>query len=192
MNSRAVHLEVARSLETDDFILVLIRFLNRRGHVKEMSSDNGTNFVGAEREIQDAIKQMDKMKLNNELSMRGCKWVFHPPGASHMSGVWERLVRTVKRILKAIVGKELVTEEVLHTVFTKAERIANSRPLTRNPVSQNDEEPLTPNHFLNVRPAMNLPHEIISGGSSVSQNKLPQLILGYICILKYLQSNFIG
>ena len=32
----------------------------------------------------------------------------------------------------------------------------------------------------------------ISGGSSVSQNKLPQLILGYIYILKYLQSNFIG
>ena len=31
-----------------------------------------------------------------------------------------------------------------------------------------------------------------SGGSSVSQNKLPQVILGYIYILKYLQSNFIG
>ena len=31
-----------------------------------------------------------------------------------------------------------------------------------------------------------------SGGSSVSLNKLPQLILGYIYILKYLQSNFIG
>ena len=31
-----------------------------------------------------------------------------------------------------------------------------------------------------------------SGGSSVSQNKLPQLTLGYICILKYLQSKFIG
>ena len=76
MDSRAVHLEVARSLETNDFILVLIGFLNRRGHVKEICSDNGTNFVGAEREIQDAIKQVDKMKLNNELSMRGCKWSF--------------------------------------------------------------------------------------------------------------------
>ena len=32
----------------------------------------------------------------------------------------------------------------------------------------------------------------ISGGSSVSQNKLLQLIIGYIYILKYLQSNFIG
>ena len=131
-------------------------------HIKEIRSDNGTNFVGAERDIQDAIKQLDKTKLTSELATRGCNWVFHPPGASHMSGVWERLVRTVKRSLKAIVGKDLVNEEVLYTVFTEAERIANSRPLTRNPVSVNDDEPLTPNHFLNVRPAMNLPPEIIS------------------------------
>ena len=33
---------------------------------------------------------------------------------------------------------------------------------------------------------------LTSGGSSVGQNKLLQLILGYIYILKHLQSNFIG
>ena len=37
-----------------------------------------------------------------------------------------------------------------------------------------------------------VPDKEVSGGSSVSQNNLPQLILGYIYILKYLQSNFIG
>ena len=41
MNSRTVHLEVTRTLETDDFILVLMRFLNRRGHLRELRSDNG-------------------------------------------------------------------------------------------------------------------------------------------------------
>ena len=35
-------------------------------------------------------------------------------------------------------------------------------------------------------------YEVHSGGSSVGQNKLLQLILGYIYILKHLQSNFIG
>ncbi|KAK3697505.1 hypothetical protein QZH41_002101 [Actinostola sp. cb2023] len=127
MNTRAVHLEVAKSLETDDFILVLMRFLNRRGHVKELRSDNGTNFVGAEREITESIKKMDHDKLGRELIKRGCNWVFHPPGASHMSGVWERLVRTVKRSLKAILGNSPMNDEVLSTVFTEAERIANSR-----------------------------------------------------------------
>ena len=91
--------------------------------------------------------------------------------ASHMSGVWKRLVRSVKRSLKAIGGKDLVNEEFLQTVITEAEGIANARPLTRNPLSPNDEEPLTPNHFLNVRPAMFLPSEIISENDKYSKKK---------------------
>ena len=157
MNSQAVHLEVAKSLETDDFILMLMRFLNRRGHVRELRSDNGTNFVGADREIKEAIEHIDDEKVRNEMLQRGCKWVFHPPGASHMSRVWGRLVKSVKRSLKAIIGKDLINEEVLQTVFTEAERIANSRPLTRNSSSPDDDEPLTPSHFLNIRPTVNLP-----------------------------------
>ena len=74
-----------------------------------------------------------------------------------MSRVWERLVKSVKRRLKAILGKDLINEEVLKTVFTKAERIANSRLLKRNSSSLNDDGPLTPSHFLNIRPTVNLP-----------------------------------
>ena len=171
------------AIEADDFTLVLIRFLNRRGHVKERRSDNETNFVGAEREVREAIEQLDETRINNELSMRGCKWVFHPPGASHVSGVCERLVRTVIKSLKAIVGKDLVKEDVLQTVLTEAERIANARPLTRNPLSPNDEEPLTPNHFLNVRPAMFLPSEIISENDKYSKKKWrrAQLLANHYC-----------
>ena len=67
----------------------------------------------AEREIKEAIEHIDDGKVRSELLQRGCKWVFHPPGASHMSGVWERLVKSVKRSLKAILGKDLINEEVL-------------------------------------------------------------------------------
>ena len=74
--------------------------------MKEIRSDNGINFVGAEREIRESLHRMNYRKLENDLMQRGCKWVFHPPGASHMSGVWERLVRTVRRSLKAILGKK--------------------------------------------------------------------------------------
>lgn len=87
MNSKAVHLEVAESLEADDFILVLIQFLIRRGSVKEMRSDNGiTNFFGAEREVRDAIEQLDETKINNELSMRGCtvNGLLSPRSLTHM------------------------------------------------------------------------------------------------------------
>ena len=137
--------------------MVLLRFLNRRGHVKELRSDNGSNFVGADQEIKEAIEQIDKEKVGRKLH----QWVFHPPGTSHMPGVWERLVKSVKRSLKVILGKDLINEEVLQTVFTEAERIANSRPLTRNSSSPNDDEPLTPSHFLNIRPTVNLPPEMV-------------------------------
>lgn len=80
INSRALPLEVARSLETDDFILLLMRFLHRRGHVNELRSDNRTNFVEADREIKEAIERIDNEKVSGELMQRGCKWVFHPPG----------------------------------------------------------------------------------------------------------------
>ncbi len=48
---RAVHIEVADSLDTDSCINALRRFISRRGQVSVMRSDNGTNFVGAEREL---------------------------------------------------------------------------------------------------------------------------------------------
>ena len=68
MNSRAVHLELARSIETDNFISGLMRFLNRQGHVKEIRSDNGTNFVGVDKEIWELIMVMKHSKLERELS----------------------------------------------------------------------------------------------------------------------------
>ncbi|XP_048587898.1 uncharacterized protein LOC125571976 [Nematostella vectensis] len=174
MNSRAVHLELAKSLETDDFILALMRFLNRRGHVVELWSDNGSNFVGADREIREHLEGMDHDKIGRECSAKGCKWIFNPPGATHMSGVWERMVRVVKRSLKAILGKNPLNDEVLTTVFTEAERIANSRPLTRNPENPDDEDPLTPNHFLNVRPTMNLPTDTDERADKYSRKRWRQ------------------
>ena len=55
MTTRAVHLELAGDMSTDSFILALRRFKARRGHPKSIRSDNGSNFVGAERELKDAL-----------------------------------------------------------------------------------------------------------------------------------------
>ena len=53
----AVHLEVARSLQTDSFINVLRRFVARRGPLSDIYFDNGTNFVGAHCETQESLQE---------------------------------------------------------------------------------------------------------------------------------------
>lgn len=55
LTTRAVHIEVASSLDTDSFINALWRFIARHGQIKELQSDNGTNFVGAQRELKEAL-----------------------------------------------------------------------------------------------------------------------------------------
>ena len=49
LRTRAVYLEVTPSLEADDFIMILRQFISRRGPPKEIWSDRGTNFIGANR-----------------------------------------------------------------------------------------------------------------------------------------------
>ncbi|CAB3987709.1 uncharacterized protein LOC110065093 [Paramuricea clavata] len=63
LSSRAIHLETAKSLETDSFINALRRFLVRRGPIQQLRSDRGTNLVAARRKLKEALQQMDKEKV---------------------------------------------------------------------------------------------------------------------------------
>ena len=70
MTVRAIHLQLAGDLSTDVFIMVLRRFRSRRGHVKIIRSDNGTNFVGAVTELKEVIKKIDHSKVVKYCSER--------------------------------------------------------------------------------------------------------------------------
>lgn len=78
MAIRAIHIEVAPSLDTGSFINALRRFIARLIQVQELRSDNGTNFVGAERELRTAIEQWNQSQINNVLQQKGIKWTFNP------------------------------------------------------------------------------------------------------------------
>ena len=74
-----------------------------------------------------------------------------PPGAQHFGGVWERIVRSCKKAMIAIVGNRIVTDDVLSTIKCLVEQILNSRPVTNVSDNPEDSEALTPNHFLQDR-----------------------------------------
>lgn len=146
LTTRAVHVELAPSLSASSLILTLRRMMARRGTPTVLYSDNGTNMVGAEREIAEAIKSSDAQMIEFTNS-KTIMWKKIPPGAPNMGGAWEILVRSIKAALKVTLKEKFPPEEILHTLLLEAEHIVNSRPLT--PVNPNlEEEALTPNHFL--------------------------------------------
>uniref|UniRef100_A0AAG5DR31 Integrase catalytic domain-containing protein n=1 Tax=Anopheles atroparvus TaxID=41427 RepID=A0AAG5DR31_ANOAO len=148
MTTRAVHIEVAHALTTSACILVVRNFVCRRGTPNEFFSDRGTNFVGANRELQEAITQINEDELVEKSGIPDTTWNFNPPSAPHFGGAWERLVQSVKRTLAGIQLTNRPTDAVLQNWLIEVECILNTRPLTDVPVDREEDAPLTPNHFL--------------------------------------------
>ncbi|XP_048253862.1 uncharacterized protein LOC125381400 [Haliotis rufescens] len=146
--TRAVHLEIAFGLDTNSFLNALFRMAHRRGMPKEIISDNGTNFVGAVKELKELVTSLDSDITKSKLANRGIVWRFNPPNAPHFGGVFESMVKSAKRAIYAVLSSSDVTDEELMTAFTGAEALLNSRPLTYQSAHTQDDVPLTPNHFL--------------------------------------------
>ena len=135
----------------------------RRGPIRQLRSDQGTNFVGARTELKAALKELDQSKIRNELQRHNCDWFIfnmNVPSASHMGGVWERQIRSVRDVLAALLlsnGAQL-NGESLSTLLCEAEAIVNSRPLTVDTINDPSSlNPLTPNHLLTMKTKIVLP-----------------------------------
>ena len=175
LTTRAVHIEVVEALDTDGFLNAFRRFRNRRGSPKEVRSDNGTNFHGGEREIRESISEWNQQRIHDQLRQTNITWKFNPPAASHMGGVWERMIRSVRKILRVLLKDQVVSNETLRTLMTEVEGILNSRPLTPNSNDPDDLEPLTPNHLLLLRSNLNLPPGIFTNEDSYATRRWKQV-----------------
>ncbi|XP_047142973.1 uncharacterized protein LOC124817191 [Hydra vulgaris] len=120
---------------------------SRRGTSKEMISDNGGNFVLANKELR-SFTDGEKKRINEAASHIGIKRHFNPPAAPHFGGVHEIMIKAAKRAIYSQLGNADITDEELITTFAGAEGLINSRPLTYQSSDPKDCTPLTPNHFL--------------------------------------------
>lgn len=94
-----------------------------------MRSGNRTNLVRAERELKESIQSLNRTQIQNKLLDKGIKWMFNPPSDSHHGEIWERQIRTIRRILSALMQQQVLDEEGLTTLFCEA--IINDRPITK-------------------------------------------------------------
>lgn len=151
MATKAIHLELVGDLTSESFIGAFNRFIARRGKCTHIWSDQGRNFIGANRELAEAFKEACLELPGNMadiLSLDGTQWHNIPAYSPNFGGLWESGVKSTKYHLKRILTKNLTFEEMT-TTLCQIESCLNSRPLV--PIDASDPDvidPLTPGHFL--------------------------------------------
>ncbi|KAL7293536.1 hypothetical protein TKK_0012979 [Trichogramma kaykai] len=142
---KAVHLELVSDMTSTAFIAAF--------------NDNGTNFHGADRQLQQMYSEASSFYHNTAQTLAnvGVEWSFIPPSAPHFGGLWEAGVRSVKSHLRRVIGDTVLTFEELSTLLCKIEACLNSRPLTELSYNPKDKLPLTPGHFLVGEPTTSIP-----------------------------------
>ena len=126
LSVRAVHREILPKLDTDSCLNAILRFIARRGKPVKIISDNGTNFVGAEKELAEYIAAWNNEQIEEHLIQQGIRWKFNPPAAPLFGGVWERLVRSCKKSMYAVLGNRSITEDVLSITMCLVEQTLNA------------------------------------------------------------------
>jgi hypothetical protein len=159
--TRAVHLELITDMTARSFLLAFRRFAARRGPVSIMYSDNAQTFRCIERHL--SILQADPT-VQDFLARKKLLWIYSASLAPWWGGFWERMVRSVKDLLRRSNGRACLAYDELEASLIEIESVINARPL--NYISDGPDEPLpiTPNQFLNNRrstcatpePAVNL------------------------------------
>ena len=159
--SRATHIEVTPGLDTNSYINAFRRFIARRGKPKLMRSDNGTNLTSSEKELRKAIDDWNHDNIHEFCLQSHIEWKFQPPQASHFGGVFERQIRTIRKIFNSILCDNIIktklSDDLLSTLFIEIENIMNNIPLTIVTSDVHDNVPLTPNTLLRMQSKFDFP-----------------------------------
>ena len=142
--TRAVHLELVSDLSTSTFLNCLRRFCARRGTPRHIVSDNAKTFKSANKVL---YKILSKHEVGEFFTSKHIIWKFNLDRTPWWGGVFERMVGTVKRCLRKVLGNARLTQDEMSTVLVEIENTVNSRPLTYCD-EEYDLQVLTPSHLL--------------------------------------------
>ena len=124
--TRAVYLELTKSMETGEFLQTLKRLIARKGRPEKIYSDNAKTFVAAAQWLK---KVQQDEKFHHFLTNQNIKWQFNLSRAPWLGGQFERLVGVVKSALYKAIGNGCLSWTELQDVLLDVEVTLNNRPL---------------------------------------------------------------
>ena len=146
--TRAVHLDLSKSLETSEFIASLKRFIAQRGRPEMIYSDNGSTFKAAEKWLLQVQKEERFHEILADLAI---KWRFNLSRAPWWGGQFERLIGLFKGAFYKTIGNGTLRWPELEEVVLDVEVALNNRPLSY--LEDDIQLPvLTPNSMLSINP----------------------------------------
>ena len=140
--TRALHLELATDLKAETFVNCLRRFCSRRGTPTLIVSDNAKTFKATSNLLR--TLEGDE-SVSNLLDRKRITWRFNLERSPWMGGFFERMVQSVKRCLRKVLGNAKLSLDELSAVLAEVESTLNSRPLT---YEYETEQVLTPSHLI--------------------------------------------
>ena len=153
LSTRAIHVELVTSLDLSNFIMAFSRFVDLRGSVSSMYSNNGTTFKAAAHVLPELL---EADKLQSFFRKKKISWEFIPPYSPSQGGAWESLIKVFKRTLIQVTKfPRTPTLVELQTYICNATRIVNDHPLTPLSDDPRDYTAISPSSLLTP---LNDPH----------------------------------
>ena len=140
-------------MSTDSFFCVLRKFIARRGKLRRILTENGTNFVGAAW----VLEELNQQQIHDFLLQKNSKWRFNLPTANYVDGAWEIMIRSIRRIFAALLKTQILTDELLTTLMRRLKELLTLKPSVSVTMDPEFDKPLTFNHLLLLRGNPNLP-----------------------------------
>ena len=147
LSARAIWAYLSESYSTDHFLSVIKKHEARNGSAIEYHADLGSQIVGADRAMTEAIENIDTDEIEQFAANRNSKFVFGTAHFPEGQGAVERLIQEVKKNLKVITKYKSLSFGELDCLLSEASYLVNSRPLQPNPTS-GDDGYICPNDIL--------------------------------------------
>ena len=152
MATKAVHLEVVRDLSTEGLLAALHCFVARRGCPSTLAADNGSNFIGTQKELTHLYNLINTPKMQNDVD-RYCtahhiQWTHIPTHSSHFRDLWDAAVKSMKQLFTKTVGPHNYLWMICTSLLLRSRHFSIADLLLHWTPHPTMVEVLTPGHFL--------------------------------------------